>query len=366
MDTLLFSGAIQTPSLGAMTLSGAKWAFTTRRVRRWDALALSTAFDTAVPGDLVLAEVVSLGNHQRLQLAEGRPSNLYEGDQVVVAVGNRYAPDQFEGVAEINDGPVDLLAGGGVIGRMRERHAKMRTPTKVKPIGLLTDAPGDVLNVGDYALPRRPKPEGMTVIGVIGASMNSGKTTATASLARGLHRAGYRVAAIKATGTGAFGDYNMFADTGVPFVADFTDAGMATTYLQPVDQVVEGMHTLLGHAAAHGCEIALVELADGVFQKETAAMLKDPAIRSDFDGFIMATPDALAATGGAAVLKGMDIEPLAMTGLISLSPLAVMEATEATGLRVVTRQELRDPAGAVDLIGPVMAARSATQQQIAA
>ena len=75
--------------------------------------------------------------------------------------------------------------------------------------------------------------------------MNSGKTTAVASLAHGLSAAGHRVAAIKATGTGAFGDFNAFVDTGARYVADFTDAGMVSTYLQPLDRIEAGLDTLL-------------------------------------------------------------------------------------------------------------------------
>ena len=347
-------------------LTAAKWAFTTRRARRRDAVALSKTFDVAVPGDLVLAEVVAIGSHQRIQLAAGRTSDLYVGDTVVVAVGNRYAPDQFEGAAEITADGADLLAGGGVIGRMRQRHAKMRPPTQLRPIGLLTDAHRDVLNVGAYALPRRTRPQGLTTIAVVGASMNSGKTTATASLARGLHQAGYRVAAIKATGTGAFGDYNAFVDTGVPFVGDFTDAGMATTYLEPIDQIAAGLHTLLGHAAEQGCNVAVVELADGVFQKETAAFLDDPSFRGDFDGYLLATPDALAAAGGAMILRGMGIRPLAITGLVSLSPLAAAETTASTGLPILTRETLCDPACAAELIGPALAERDSRRGRVAA
>ena len=119
----------------AQELVAAKWAFTTRRVIRRDVVDLSKDFETAVSGDLVLAEVIAMGHHQRIQLAEGRPSDLYEGDLVVVAVGNRYAPDQFEGVAEISAEAADLLAAGGVIGRMRHRHAKMRPPTRLRLSG---------------------------------------------------------------------------------------------------------------------------------------------------------------------------------------------------------------------------------------
>ncbi len=321
----------------------AKWAFSTRRVARTDAVSLIDALDAAGPGDLVLGRVERVGSHKRIQLAEGRTSDLYAGDMVVLACGDRYAPDQFEGLAELNPEGSDMLAAGGVIGRMRYRHSRMSTPTRVVPLGLVADTTGQPINVGRYALSDASRPVGMTVIGVVGSSMNSGKTTATAALAHGLNRAGCRVAAIKATGTGAFGDVHAFADTGAHYVGDFTDAGMVSTYRQPLERIVAGLDTLLGHAARHGCEVAVVELADGVFQAETAALLKTPRVREGFSGVVFAAPDALAAAGGCATLRALDIEPEIMTGMISCSPLASAEAEAATGVRVMTRNALCDP-----------------------
>lgn len=338
-------------------LDRAKWAFTTRRVDRTAACGLSDAFGAAVPGDLVLAEVIRPGQHRNVQLAEGRPSALYPGDLVVLAAGDRYAPDQFEGRAEIDPDGADMIAGGGLIGRAVQRHERMADPTRVRPIGLLTGADGAALNIAAWALPERARPAKMTVIGVVGASMNSGKTTATAALAHGLNRGGVRAAAIKATGTGAFGDFNAFRDAGAAWVGDFTDAGMATTYRQPLARILRGLDTLLGHAAEAGCGVAVVELADGVFQQETAAIVGDPALRRGFDGFMMAAGDALSVVGGAQVLGGLGVRPFATTGLVSRSPLAVAEAEGQTGLTILTREQLCDPAVALRLLaglaGPI-------------
>jgi hypothetical protein len=331
-------------------LDRAKWAFTTRRVDRAAAHGLSADFGAAAPGDLLLAEVILLGQHKNVQLAEGRPSALYPGDLVVLAVGDRYAPDQFEAVARIDAEGAEMIAGGGIAGQAVQRHQRMADPTRLRPIGLLTRADGRTMNVGDWALPGLPRPAGMTVIGVVGASMNSGKTTATAALAHGLNRGGVRAAAIKATGTGAFGDYNTFVDAGAAWVGDFTDAGMATTYRQPLERILRGLDTLLGHAAKAGCRVAVVELADGVFQQETAAIIADPILQRGFDGFMMAAGDALSVVGGAQVLGGMGIRPFAVSGLVSRSPLAVAEAIGQTGLGILTREQLCDPSVAVGLL----------------
>ncbi len=346
----------------AVSIAGtAKWAFTTRRVVRRDVACLIEDVGAAEPGDLVLGRIEQIGRQTNLQLAEGRPSELYAGDLVVVACGARYAADQFEGLAALDPTGADLLAAGGVIGRMRAKHDRMMTPTRVVPLGLLADRDGTALNLRRYALPWAPRPLDLPAIGVVGASMNAGKTAATASLAHGLARAGRRVAAIKATGTGAFGDLNTYRDAGVHVALDFTDAGMVSTYREPVTRLARALDALLAAAARAGADVAVVEIADGVLQTETAALLADPSSRSAFAGFVYAVADPLAAVGGVAVLARLGITPVALTGLISRSPLAVAEAEAATGLPVLGREALRDPAAAIVLLHDCQ-----TQREVAA
>lgn len=331
-------------------LARAKWAFSSRRVLRKDAAVLSDDLERASSGDLVLGRVEQIGSHKRLQLVQGRFSELYVGDLVVLACGDRYASDQFEGIAELDPKGADLLAGGGVIGRMRHCHAHMASPTQIVPLGLLADAGGRVVNLRRYALRDVAPPPDMTVICVVGSAMNSGKTTAVASLTHGLGRAGHQVAAIKATGTGAFGDFNAYVDAGARYVADFTDVGMVSTYRQPLARIEAGLNTLLAHAAANGCEHAIVELADGIFQKETAGLLGKLHLLDGFAGVVLAASDALAAAGGSAALRSIGIEASALTGIVSSSPLGSLEALSATGLPVLTCEALCDPAQASALL----------------
>lgn len=332
------------------TLKTAKWAFSTRRVVKTDAVSCSADVESAISGDLVIGRIMSVGSHPRLQLADGRPSDLYDGDLIVVACGARYASDQFEGVAQLSAEGCDLLAGGGCLGEMRQKHARMKAPTRVEPLGLLCDSAGRVINLQRYAAPRPPQAKGLTVIGVVGASMNAGKTSAVASFVHGLEGAGYRVAAIKATGTGAFGDWLAYHDAGASFVTDFTDTGMVSTYLQPLPRLVSALDDMLGAAAQAECEVAVVEFADGVLQRETQALLERADVREKFAGFLFATPDSLAAVGGQHHMATLGIKPTALTGLISTSPLIAQEAQQATGLKVLSRETLRDPAHAASLL----------------
>jgi len=338
--------------------ASAKWAFTTRRVDRRDVSGMNDGVQNAVSGDLVLAQVTKIGQHKKAQLAEGRYSEFYPGDHVVLTCGDRYAPDQFEALAELSPDGADLIAGGGLVGRMREAHVRMAAPTRVKPLGLLTNRGGEVINISHYALRVEHLPKSLhrelPVIGVVGASMNAGKTTAAASLAHGLSRAGYRVAALKVTGTGAFADFNAFRDAGAAVVADFTDAGMASTYRQPLDRIERGFTTLISHAATSGADVAVVELADGVFQAETAELLRKSIVRDALAGVLFAAPDALGAVGGVGILNRMNLAPFAISGMVSCSPLAVAEAVAATEVPVVSREDLRDPLRVIALTGDVL------------
>src|SRR5471032_1016918 len=84
-------------------LGAAKSAYTTRFVSRLiDADPhgyglLSGEHVVPHAGDVVLARVHKLGQHAAIQLPDGRRATLFEGDEILVAYGDRYAPDQFEG-----------------------------------------------------------------------------------------------------------------------------------------------------------------------------------------------------------------------------------------------------------------------------
>jgi hypothetical protein len=100
--------------------------------------------------------------------------------------------------------------------------------------------------------------------------MNSGKTTTAAHLVRGLCLAGINVGAAKTTGTGAGGDVWLLSDAGAFPVYDFTNAGYPGTYLIGPDAVRDVFTGLTDRLAADGCQVVVLEVADGVFREETA------------------------------------------------------------------------------------------------
>ena len=334
-------------------ISRAAWAFATRRVPVNAAAMLLPPVGKPETGDLILAVVDSLGQHPGLQLPSGRRMQMFPGDEIVVAYGNRYASNQFESEVPHTLGPCHLSAGGGIASRVTAWHARMKSPTQITPIGLLGNKQGRRINLRDYALPTltRVKSNHLTTIGVVGTGMDSGKTHSCAYLVKGLIAAGLRVAYIKITGTGAGGDTWLLKDAGASPVLDFTDAGMSTTYLAPLSQIESALVSLLAHAANESVDAVVVEIADGVLQIETSALLKSDVFASLVGGLMMASQDAMGASAGVQWLRQNARPPvLALSGIMSAAPLQVREATQALGLPVYDREGLASARNALDIL----------------
>jgi hypothetical protein len=296
--------------------------------------------------------VTQLGQHTGLQLISGRRAALFAGDRILVCYANRYAPDQFEALVPDHLGPCHLVASGGVAAVARSWHSRMRRPTAIEPIGVLADGNGAPLNVSAFRLPEEAAivvTQGR-VIAVVGTSMNSGKTTAAAHLVRGLRAAGFSVGAAKVTGTGAAGDVSLFADAGAEPVVDFTDFGFASTYRVAEHDLERLLRETIAHLSRAGAEKIVIELADGLYQDETAALLRSQTFRRQISGIIFTANDAMGAASGMEWLEARGLPVLAISGCITASPLAVQEAARATALPVLDRAELADPRRALALV----------------
>ena len=352
--------------LAPARLARAKRAFTTRNVvplqvsddAAWSLLTGADLRPRA--GDLVLARVRELGQHTRLERPDGRRALLYPGDEVIVAYGARYAPDQFEGVVPADLGPCALLAAGGVAGAFLTRSIAVGAPTRLEPCGLLA-YDGRRVSLRDWAPVRtrggRRRTSPTPVLGVAGTAMNAGKTTAMAALVGGLTGAGLRVGAVKVTGTGAGGDLWQYTDAGAVRVRDFTDAGYPTTYLLDGDEIERCAAALVTAVVDAGVDVVLVEVADGICHQESAALLTSEAFHGLVDGMVFAAYDALGAIAGVDWLRQRGHRVVAVSGAVTASPLGLREAQRGLGELVVSSGDLRNPARAAALV-PAGARRS--------
>ncbi|MDI3329234.1 MAG: DUF1611 domain-containing protein [Micrococcus sp.] len=315
-------------------------------------------------GDVVVARVTEILNHKRIETPGSRKAILFPGALVMLAYGHRYAADQF--LAHVPDSlePCHLVAAGGVAGMVTERHVSVDDPTRIEPLGLLADDLG-VVNLTRFApyalnpvpclgapaaelagaLPGRP-----TVIGVLGTSMNSGKSTAMATLVNGLTNAGLKVSAGKSTGTGAGNDPMIYHDGGAAKVLDFTDFGYPTTFRLDFEQVRSLTVNVIDALADTDTDVVVVEIADGVYQGETARLLRDPLFQAVVDRIVFAAGDALGAVGGVRELQEAGLDVAAVSGVLTSSPLATAEAREVLSVPVIDTYELTEAAVSTALL----------------
>ncbi|MGH8931956.1 MAG: DUF1611 domain-containing protein [Egibacteraceae bacterium] len=338
-------------AVDAHRLQRAKRAFTTRHVRPEAMARLLTSATSPRPGDFVLARVGHVSKHRRIELPNGRRATLFPDDEIVVCYGHRYAPDQFEAEVPSDLGECHLVAGGGVAARMRSKHASCAPPTTIVPVGLVATADGKRVNLRDWALPAATHAGSFPpIVAVLGTAMNSGKTDTAVHLIRGLVRAGYAVGAAKVTGTGSGQDLWLMADAGASPALDFTTAGHASTYLLDPGEVIRVFQTLTSHLAAQPVDAIVLEVADGVFQAETAALISSAAFAERVGGVVFAASDALGAVAGVTRLKSLGLPVIAAGGCLTRSPLAIREAEQALDLPVLGRAALSEPALAAQLV----------------
>lgn len=351
-----------TEALDPVRLRRVLKAYTTRFV----AAAIESAGDgyhlelgsDVVPraGDVVLARVVEIDKHTRLESPVSRRQLLFPGREILVAYGDRYAPDQFLAHVPSSLVPTDLVAGGGLASEVIQMHASIDGATRIEPLGLLADRHGRVTldrfaPLGSTATLAAPTSQGRPpVIAVFGSSMNSGKSTVLGSIVNGLVGAGLQVAAGKSTGTGAGNDPHHFRDAGASTVLDFTDFGHATTYRLGDQRIREIFVDMVDELAATGADVVVIEVADGVYQEETRRLLEDPAFHERVDRVVFASQDALGAVAGMQVLDGAGVTTAAVSGVVTSSPLATSEAGQVLSVPVIGTFDLREPHTALSLL----------------
>lgn len=322
-------------------VASAKKAYSTRRVSFKDAQQLIKGDYQPKAGDLVLARVDKLNQHKRLELVDGRRATLFENDEIIVCYGNRYAPDQFEAEIPSDLSPCNLVAAGGIASKSLSRNTKVRHATRISPIGVLADADGVALNLSCYGIGVLPLPTHRPpVTAVIGTSMNAGKTTTAANIALGMTRKGIKVGAAKVTGTGAGGDVWHLTDAGCHSVLDFTDYGVPSTYKLSIESCERIFESLLAQLCADGAEAVVIEIADGILQKETRELVTSPLFKQLVDNVVFAAGDALGAANGIDWLHQQGIDVVGVSGALTAAPLAVRECAEVISVPVLTKQML--------------------------
>jgi len=291
-------------------------------------------------GDVVYGVIERLGQHSSLENVSGRIHNIHNGTKAVFVYGNRYAPDYYEGLVPASfSTDVDLLARSGLIGKVKTKSSQIKDPTQVRILGYVVDENIDIINTRTFPRisPRKSEkndPRSKMIL-VCGTSMNSGKSYAAAACCRALSVNGHTVKASKITGTASLKDILQMNDAGAYPFSDFTYLGYPSTYLIEKDELLNIFNILDLKYANNPRNYWVVEIADGLIQRETSILLNSPEVQSRIHKVIFCANDAFGAIGGLKVLKNQfNLDPDAISGVCSKSPLHIRELSHFTDIPV--------------------------------
>jgi hypothetical protein len=322
--------------------AAAKWGFATRRI---DPGLVAGVLDdhTPVAGDLMLGAVVEAGTEEILENRHGRPVRLFPGDDVVVACAA--SGDAVRPPGERPSGHWRIRRGVG-LAVARSTDVSVDGPTAVMAlVGILADVDGRKLSVARFAGPELSLPAHRPwTMAVCGTGPGAGKTETAVRLVRRAVAAGRRVAAAKIGGVGSSGDVLRLADAGASPVLDAVDAGYVNFADGDGGDLVTTFRVLTRTLAASGVDEIVVEIGGGLLEEEIALLVASPTFVGDVDQVVLAAYDALGACAGVHRLRRASLAPVALSGAMCRSALAVRDCEQATGLRVLDPSQLADPA----------------------
>lgn len=275
-------------------------------------------------GDLLLGEVEdglglvsSVQNTSRRSALNYRDAKLFPGSKLVAVLAARAGSSTC--IAVVPERPVEQLHLHGMGGQagivdLASQHAALytRPPTVLRVLALLGDAERKPLNVRRFGVevPRERVargPDDPALILVVGSDMDSGKTTTARRVIYSLRAMGHKVVAGKATGVASLFDIASMFDAGASEVFDFADLGEPATIGLPLDEVLTIFHKIFNHLRGKvGRDgFVVLELADGIWYRETRFLLEDASVRDLVSHVVFACHGILDAEQGLEVLHGL-------------------------------------------------------------
>lgn len=214
-------------------------------------------------GDYVIAEVLDSGELPcRIETDSGRIARTAPGDLILGALGVRAAT--LEAVGHWREVGSDLvmqqLSAACVFGGCTSISAWTHPLADLRYLGHAI-GDGRKLTMEQFAAASdREDPAELKapVVLIIGTSMSAGKTVAGMAIVRRLKSMGLRVAGAKLTGVARLTDTLAFRDAGADFIADFVDAGLPSTVVEP-PRFERAMGRLFGMLAAAEPDVVVAE-----------------------------------------------------------------------------------------------------------
>ncbi|MGQ0794880.1 MAG: hypothetical protein ACT4N5_01685 [Nitrosopumilaceae archaeon] len=326
----------------ALSSERIKWSWACRILDKSN-LKIDTSLPTTPrAGDIVLVRVEQIGYHKSIIASSNKKLRIYDGDLIMGIFGNRYATNALEGVVEGFEN-LSILTAGGMIGTVKSKHQDFGKTTNVSFIGFLNDKSNHRVNLKELKFHKsKPVSDTKNLIVLVGTGMNTGKTTSVRMLIRGLSKRDLKIAACKLTGSVSNRDADEMRSASASCTIDFSDYGFPSTYLCDKEELLDLFNNMLSDVEKLNPDATVMEIADGILQRETMMLLEDPSIKKRVKGIILTAESAPSALYGVDKLKKLGYNIIGVSGAMTSSPLFVKEFRQNCEVRVASSVDSAD------------------------
>jgi hypothetical protein len=289
-----------------------------------------------VAGDVALFKVSRIGENKALVTNSNKRMRIYVGDLIVGVFGNRYATDAFEGEVEgIRN--LSLLTASGMVGTLKSKHRSVGKPTRVSFIGFLQFITGQRINLKEIKFNKSQANSRLkNLILIIGSGMNSGKTTTCSKVIKSFSKMGIKVAACKLTGSVSHRDQDEMTSAAAAYTIDFSDYGFPSTYKCDKQELIDLFNTMVADIEKIDPDVTVMEIADGLLQRETSLLLSQPVIKKSTNGILLTADSAPSALYAVKYLRGRGYNIFAVSGAMTSSPLYIQEFQKNSDIPVIS------------------------------
>lgn len=289
-------------------------------------------------GDYAVGRItVPPGGLNDIELTSGRSVGASTGDLILGALAVRHATLEVVGSYEQvgPDGRMELLSGGGLLGRATSISGVFPALMQVEYRGHAMRA-GRKLNMRDFAKqPREHVKYRVPTILIIGTSMSAGKTTAAKVIIRQLEQTGRRVVGAKLTGAGRYRDILAMSDAGADAILDFVDVGLPSSVLDP-ERYRERLRDLLALIAEADPDVVVAEAGASPLEPYNGRVVLEELA----DAVVFKTLCASDPYAVVGVMQGFHIAPDLVAGLATSTSAGVELVDKLTGVKALN---LLDP-----------------------
>ena len=261
------------------------------------------------PGDVVLAEVLSVGKETHVLTATNEPFHLYVGDVVVGLIG--HTGIGRESVSKVETDELELVSKEGVVGKIQIGMRKDATRISIR--AYLGDANGTRINLKDLLFqPTRRRTLLPPILFVVGTASDENQSADTAALLNSLKRRGLKTVVCRLTGMSSNMDLQELLSSGASGVRDLSDYGFPLTHgCRPVE-LAQLFYTQLADVSDCEPDLIVVQLSDGILNPQTRLILGEAACINSVAGVVLSASCSLSALCGVEILEQLGLSVAAV------------------------------------------------------